>query len=215
MTPKQKHRWLIGKTAEYLKDYDGCFVECGVKQGTSSRIMAVELQRKGYLFDTWTGFPHYSKHDLPNNNRKNRLDSRVRNKKSFYKDCKKSLKKFGVFKYCTMIKGDICKTVPDFIKDKELVIDMIHIDTDLHDPAKVSIDTLYPFVMENGIILIHDYRDNKWPGIKKVVESFVTDHGWFLVDHNLTIGVKVAALLKIDPSDYKKYINDEWQKERF
>mgnify|MGYP004008114449 FL=1 len=89
MTPKQKHRWLVGATAEYLKYLDGCFVECGVKQGTSSRIMAEILQREGYLFDTWTGFPHCSEYDLPSPKRKSRLDRRVSSKKSVYKDCKR------------------------------------------------------------------------------------------------------------------------------
>jgi hypothetical protein len=214
MTPKQKHRWLVGATAEYLKYLDGCFVECGVKQGTSSRIMAEILQREGYLFDTWTGFPHYSEYDLPSPKRKSRLDRRVSSKKSVYKDCKRHLKKFGVFGLCTMIKGDICKTVPDFIKDKTLTVDMMHIDTDLHDPAQVSIDNFAPFISNTGVILVHDYGDSKWPGIKKVVESFANEQGWFLVDHNDTIGVKVAALTRIHPMEYQRYICDKFERER-
>ena len=212
MTPKEKHRWLVRETSKYLKYYNGCFVECGVKQGTSSRIMAEVLQRTGYLFDTWTGFPHYSKYDLPNSRRKRRLDSRVRNKKSFYKDCKRSLKKFGVLKYCTMIKGDICETVPEFVKDNSLVVDMLHIDTDLHDPASISLELFSPFLSENGIILMHDYGDCKWPGIKKVVDSFVNNNACFFIDHNSTIGVKVASLSKSDLELYSKYINRKWKR---
>ncbi len=211
MTPKQKHRWLVEKTALFVSNTDGCFVECGVKQGTSSRIMATVLRRRGYLFDTWTGFPHYSEHDIPNPRRKRRLDRRVNQTKSTYKECRATLKKGKVLKYCSMIRGDILGTVPKFVKHHSINIVMLHIDTDLYDPAQVSLKSFFPFVQDGGIVLVHDYGDGKWPGINKVVNSFITKTKCFFLDHNSTIDVKIAALSKIDLSTYFKYIVDQWK----
>lgn len=211
---KQKHRWLIGCIAEYINQStsDGVFVECGVKQGTSSRIMATTLGRKGYLFDTWQGFPHYSKHDIPagSENRKRRLDKRVRSQKSAYKDCINALKRHKVRDLCRLVKGDICKTVPRFVQDNDISICMMHIDTDLHDPALASLSSFHPLVMDGGIIVFHDYMDPKWPGIAKTVDNFVKQHNWGFIDMNQVMGLHAAAIIRGDHAPCLQHIEEKW-----
>jgi hypothetical protein len=212
LTDKQKHRWLIMETATFLSNYSGTFVECGVKQGTSSRIMATILNRKGYLFDTWSGIPHYSKYDYPDVKRKHKLQKRVVNRHSTYDDCLNHLKKYNVLQLCNMIKGDICKTVPGFVLNNSLHVDMMHIDTDLYKPAKVSLFSFYPFMEKHGIIVFHDYGDKLWPGIKKLVDAFVNDNDCFFLNCRKIIGIKAAIVSKSSLRSYNEYIRDKFER---
>ncbi len=177
MTPKQWHRYLIKKSAEYLynNSINGNFVECGVKQGSSSVIMARELKTKGYLFDTWHGFPHFHDVDVTHDRRKRQLEGRVNTGRDTFQECIDNLMNNGMMENCTMIRGDICKTVSSFIENNKLNINMLHIDTDLYEPAKVSLDLFLPMIVEGGIIYFHDYGDGHWPGIRKIVDELIDD----------------------------------------
>ena len=177
MTRKQAHRYLIDRLSKYIANFTdiGCFVECGVKQGTASAIMARNLKQKGFLFDTWRGFPSFSEVDAPTSSRRKRIKKRMHGK-SIKKDCVKNLKDHGVYDQCTLIEGDICKTVPEFIKDAAVIISMLHVDTDVYEPARVSLYSLWPFIHANGAVLLHDYSDKRWPGIKKLVDDFIKEN---------------------------------------
>jgi len=83
---------------------------------------------------------------------------------------------------------------------------MMHIDTDLYDPALVAIKEFYSYVVNNGIILFHDYKDKKWPGITKVVDDFVEEHSWSLVDMNKIFKVPVAAVVNGSSVSYNATI---------
>jgi hypothetical protein len=172
-TPKQWHRYYLNDAAKKVKENTrgGYFVECGVKQGTSSVIMSKALGRPGILFDTWSGFPGFSKEDIPTSGSKKRVKKRC-NRPSTKKDCIKNLKDHGVFSSCQMIQGDILKTVPNFNKN-ELSICMMHIDTDIYEPAKISLESFWNCMIDGGVIYLHDYKDKKWPGIQKAVDEFV------------------------------------------
>ncbi len=177
MTPKQWHRHMIKKSAEYLynNSIDGNFVECGVKQGSSSVIMARELKTKGYLFDTWHGFPHYHDIDVTHERRGRQLAERVKTGRDTYQECIDNLAQNDMMENCDMIRGDICKTVPSFVENNKLEINMFHIDTDLYEPAQISLESFFPLVVNGGIIYFHDYGDGHWPGIKKIVDELKND----------------------------------------
>ena len=131
--------------------------------------MATTLQRSGVLFDTWKGFPHFSKVDAYDERRKNKLKYRVKTGKKTKHDCVALLEKIGVMDICTMIQGDICKTVPDFAKSFNDSICLLHVDTDLYEPASVATEYFADHVVPGGIMFFHDYGYKRWPGIAKVV----------------------------------------------
>ncbi len=208
MTSKQWHRYFIRKSAQFIKEngIEGVFVECGVKQGTCSAIMAEVLQREGFLFDTWIGFPHFSSVDAFTDKRKKQLEKRVHNRKSTYEDCVDNLRNKKVLNYCHMIRGDICETVPDFsLLNKK--ISMIHIDTDLYEPAKISLSYLWKNVVPGGIVFFHDYGDKKWPGIKKLVDTFVRENSvsFYIFDSEKLFSCYLVKEFK-DIKSYLKYI---------
>jgi len=173
---KKMHRFLLEKTTDFVRSYlfDGCFIESGVKQGTSSVIMSKSLNKKGYLFDTWKNFPHFSKVDAFSEKRKQKLQKRVKSKYNTFDSCVSNLKTNEVDHLCKMIQGDICKTIPDFIKiNKDIPICFIHSDSDLYEPTKVTLKSCWPSLLNGGIIFVHDYGSRKWPGINKSINNFV------------------------------------------
>ena len=222
METKLKHRYLLRKMSEYIKDNDiggDCFVESGVKYGSASIVIAKALDRKGYLFDTWTNFPHFSKIDASDPKRISKLKKRVKGGKDTYKECKKNLSDGDVKDLCDMIKGDICKTIPEFVKNNKgkLSISLIHSDSDLHDPTDVTLQKLWPFLVDGGMILVHDYGTKQWPGIKKSVDKFLSDKDNVLtsfIDKNIS---QSFLIMRDDNSKYKddfkkmvKEVNDRF-----
>lgn len=172
-TTKQWHRHYLREISIAVKNNNirGSFIECGVKQGTSSVIMAKALERNGILFDTWAGFPGFSSQDITNKSSLKRTKKRC-NRPSTKEDCVKNLRENGVFDLCKMVQGDILKTVPVFNK-KNISICMMHVDTDIYEPAKVSLDYFWDIVSDGGVVFVHDYKDKKWVGIQKAVDEFV------------------------------------------
>lgn len=177
---KKRYRELVTGISKIISGSvipkNDVFVECGVKQGTSSAIIATQLGISGYLFDTWYGFPNFSDVDVHSENAKKKMRKRMRTASDTYNDCIGHLKKRGVYKQCTLIRGDILKTVPKFFEDIEkLSIAMLLIDTDLYEPAKISTELFWPHICNGGVVYFHDYGDIKWQGIKKVVDKLVAE----------------------------------------
>lgn len=57
-----------------------------------------------------------------------------------------------------LVQGDIRETVPNYIKEHpELKISLLHIDTDVYEPAKVGLECLYDKVVRGGLIVLDDY----------------------------------------------------------
>ena len=157
-TKKQWHRYFIEEIATIVSKYvnkdSDVFVECGVKQGSSSVRMGNRLGVKGYLFDTWHGFPNFSDLDVYHDKDRRQMETRIKRSSDTYQDCINNLAKNGELELYTMIKGDILETVPEFMKDiRKLSIIMMHIDTDLYEPAKVSLKSFWPFIKESGLFI--------------------------------------------------------------
>lgn len=55
------------------------------------------------------------------------------------------------------------------------VVAYAHIDLDLHDPIKSSLEFIYPRMVPGGVILFDDYGCPGCPGAKKAVDDFFAD----------------------------------------
>ena len=51
----------------------------------------------------------------------------------------------------------------------------VHIDVDLYEPTRDSIEFFYPLMNENGIILCDDYGFDTCPGAIKAIDEFLAD----------------------------------------
>ncbi len=222
MKTKLKHRYLLKKMSEYIVNNGiggDCFVESGVKYGNASIVIAQALQRKGYLFDTWSNFPHFSEFDAFTKQRRSKLKKRVKGGKNTYDECSKNLKEGGVENLCVMKKGDICEKIPKFVNNNkdDLFISLIHSDSDLYEPTKVTLKELWPYLVDGGMILIHDYGTKQWPGIKKSVDEFLVNKNnvfTIFIDKNIS---QSFIIMRDDNSQYKdsfkkmlKEVNDKF-----
>ena len=160
----------------------GEIVECGVFKGNSlmrwikfRSILENSFSRKIYGFDTFGSFPDAT------------IDEEVSQRDKFIKEAgSESVKKNDFFNYLEklnlnenifLIEGDIIKTVPDFIsKNKQIRISLLHIDVDLYEPTKVSLENFFPHVVKGGIVVLDDY--GAFPGANKAIEEFFEDKNY-------------------------------------
>lgn len=163
---KKEHRYRLLEAASKIKG-NGCFVECGVKNGSTAWRVVQVLRRPAFLFDTWARFEGFTSKD-GSRNRKRRLYKRDGSKRE--KICRAALRKHGVDDLCTMVKGDVRKTLPKFLSNQPEVC-FAHLDLDLYEPTKICLNSLWEFM--TGPIFIHDYDSSTWKGITECVNDFV------------------------------------------
>ncbi len=156
-------------------DVKGSVIECGVLRGfgimawaqLSSILEPVNLTRRIYGFDTFSGFPSVGEKDQSGFGKVDKGD--------LYSDCYDELTELiriydsnrylGHMKKVHLIKGDAIKTIPEFIQNnKHLVVSLLFLDFDLYEPTKVAIASFFPR-MPKGAVIAFDELDNPiWPG---------------------------------------------------
>ncbi len=157
-------------------DIGGEIVECGVFKGASlarfamfREIFTNPFSKKIIAFDTFGKFPQTKFKD----------DVKVR--KNFVKEAGENsiskpqllhvLKNKGITKWIELVKGDITKTVPAYIKKHpELKISLLNLDTDIYEPAVTILEHLYPRIVKGGVLIIDDY--GTFPGETKAVDEY-------------------------------------------
>ena len=155
-------------------DIPGSIVECGVFKGLSLirflnfRDLLDKKSKTVYGFDIFGKFP---KQIIKRDNKFALLhDSKIGvglNIKKLNNYLK--IKKFKNFK---LIKGQIEKTLPEIL-DKKIIkkISFLHLDLDVYEPTKFSLESLYNKVSKGGIILIDDY--SRVHGATKATNEFL------------------------------------------
>lgn len=155
----------------------GSVVECGVFQGFGTMTWAklsailepVNLMRKIYGFDSFSGFPSVSEMDRGSG------DSQFTQAGQLFADSREEITELskindstrflGHVPKVTLIKGDATQTIPEFVeKNPHLVVSLLFLDFDLYDPTKTALEYFVPR-MPKGAIIAFDELDNPlWPG---------------------------------------------------
>ena len=160
------------KLFEKTVDIEGDIIECGVFKGASlARLLTFRenlencLSRKIFGFDAFGRFPK-----AKNDKKSKRLILPF--EKGISKDELDFLLKEKKFRNFELIKGDIRKTLPIFLKkNSELKISLLHLDMDIYEPTKFALKILFHRIVKGGIILIDDY--NVVPGATKAIDEFL------------------------------------------
>lgn len=137
-----------------ITNLPGDIVELGVFKGTSLIRFATYREllenvnsRKIVGFDSFGEFPktNYEEDKLL---RQNFIDSA--GSSLSVNDLEECFKHKGI-KNVELVKGDILKELPLYIKNKpQLRISLLHIDTDIYEPAKMALEILYDKIVEGG-----------------------------------------------------------------
>lgn len=84
-----------------------------------------------------------------------------------------------------LVKGWIPDSFSEF--DFSPGIALLHIDVDLYEPYKASLEILWDFVLPGGLVILDEYdlgRDTeKWPGAKKAIDEFTAKKGIRIEKH--------------------------------
>ncbi len=74
-----------------------------------------------------------------------------------------------------LVQGNILETAPKYKADHpHLKIALLHIDTDVYEPAVTILEHFYPMMTRGGIIVLDDY--GTFPGETKAVDEFLQKH---------------------------------------
>jgi len=184
----------------------GDFVECGVYKGGNALIAAkifdmYKINKKVYLFDTFTGMTKPTKYDQRTSDQTPMITKYIQRRQKDYTDwayasieeVKENFKKVDLLKdNVIFIKGEVEKTLDQSINIPN-VISFLRLDTDWYESTKKELDILYNKLVSGGILVIDDY--GHFNGARKAVDEYFKKHPpapfLSLIDNGARIGVKV------------------------
>lgn len=154
----------------------GTIVECGIFKGPSLIRFATfrnlfnhHTKKKIIGFDVFGKFPKagYSGDKKLRTKFINEAGSSGISKEQLLK----ILRHKGLANTIELVKGDITKTVPKYVKSHpKLRISLLNLDTDLYEPAVTILEYLYPKLVKGGILILDDY--GVFPGETRAVDEF-------------------------------------------
>lgn len=160
--------WMLYQLLRLVKTVPGDTAECGVFQGASSYLMAkfvsVEtlIKRRHFIFDSFEGISspserdgqHWQEGDL---------------------SCAQDVVAQNLIEFVTNVsfhKG----WIPDrFIDIETRHFAFVHIDVDLYQPTKESMEFFYHRMSPGGIIVCDDYGYTNCPGATESIDEILAD----------------------------------------
>jgi O-methyltransferase len=184
-----KHRaFALMQAIRYIIEnkIPGDFIEFGVAKGGSAMLMALTLKSLGvedrdiYLYDLFGERPHYSEWDVEIQSGKSvgdyydlvdQGDKQAQRNWEFYsaEEVIGNLRTTGYIESrMHLIKGDVCDTLT---RSSHQQVALMRLDTDFYHSTKHELQTLYPKLVDRGVVVIDDY--GHWQGARKATEEFL------------------------------------------
>ncbi|MFC2188722.1 TylF/MycF/NovP-related O-methyltransferase [Fulvivirgaceae bacterium LMO-SS25] len=172
--PNQRYdrKFVAWQLAKYTSNLEGDTVECGVLRGATSYLICKTIDKRmkinHHIFDSFEGLSKPLNEDLPGSDRAfkwNEGDLSVPLEK-----VKDNLREFDFIKY---YKGWIPSK---FHEVEDLKFKFVHVDVDLYQPTKDSLDFFYSKLVPGGILLCDDYGFYTCEGANKAFNELVKEH---------------------------------------
>jgi O-methyltransferase len=149
------------------KKITGSIAEVGVYKGKfAAKVNQVFPNNKFYLFDTFEGF--HAK-DIAIEKEK-KLSDGLQDFSNTSVNIVLSKMKYPAL--CIIKKGYFPETATD-INDNFIFVSL---DTDLYQPILEGLQFFYPKLLKGGYIMIHDYNNPYYPGVKEAVHQYCFDN---------------------------------------
>ena len=145
--------------------------ECGVYQGEFAKHINYAFpHNKLYLFDTFEGF-----------DKKNAVSESSGGGYDYIKEgayflntsVELVLSKMRYPNNVIICKGVFPKTAEE-ITEKEFVF--VNLDFDLYMPTIAGLNFFYSRLVQGGVILVHDYYNPIYPGIRRAIDEFLVNY---------------------------------------
>lgn len=169
------------------RSIDGAVAELGVYQGElAAEINRLFPDRKIYLFDTFEGF--------------NERDIKIEKENQFSKGEIGQFNNTSIDIVCNRLpyqEQAIFKKgyFPDTTSGLNLKFALVSLDADLYQPIYEGLKFFYPNMNKGGYIIIHDYNNMQFAGVKMAVEQFCTEKHIFVVPlcdlHGTAVIIKI------------------------
>lgn len=158
------------------KDSEGAIIECGVYKGASfsrfsifRQLLANHPDKKLIAFDIFGEFPE-TQFEGDIELRQKFIDSSGASSIST-DQLQKVLEQKNVYHNIDIVAGDICETVPNYVKENpELKISLLNLDVDIYEPSVTILEELYPRISSGGVLILDDY--NTFPGETTAVDNY-------------------------------------------
>lgn len=142
---------------------DGDFYECGVFRGGSAAFISRCIAGSGkafHLFDTFAGMPETNRFKDPIHVKGDFSDTSLEEVKALV----------GHEDFVVYHPGFIPETFP-----KDAKIAFAHVDVDIYQSVKDSLEFIYPRMTQGGIILLDDYGHYTCAGARDATDEFFID----------------------------------------
>lgn len=156
--------WTIWQMASQAASLEGDFMEAGVFQGGTAKMLRLLAEKTGktlHLFDSFEGMEIADA----------KLDRHVSG--DFSETSLEGVQSVvGTPDFVHYHKGWVPQTFKG-LEDRRFCF--AHIDLDLHDGVRDSLEFLYPRMPKGGVIVSDDYGFASCPGARRAVDEFFAD----------------------------------------
>lgn len=171
-------RFMLVQVAEAVRGLEGSTAECGVFRGVGSGLICRALEGTygsedaHFAFDSFEGLPAPVERDL--------LD-----KDQWWTEGDLKSEEAGVaqllapFDHARIEVGWIPERF-DQVGDRSFRL--IHIDVDLHDPTRDSIEFFFPRLVHGGMMLLDDHGIVSCPGARAAAEEYFAKTGDAIIE---------------------------------
>ena len=154
---------LIINIKQVLEDnVAGDMAEIGVYRGNSAALLAHyarEYKRTVLLFDTFEGF---DSRDLVGIDESRLVE--------FTNTSLKEVRDLVGVERVKFVQGRFPQSIPPDLDASRFCL--VHIDCDLYEPTKAGLEFFYPRLSPGGLIIVDDYNNPYWDGIKLAVDEY-------------------------------------------
>jgi len=164
----------------HAAEIPGDVVECGVWRGGSSMmaaltLMALDVTRPLWLYDTFEGMTAPSEHDKPFQGTPDAAEAEYRRSLEWadasLQDVQANMANTGYpTELVRYVRGDIAQTLPAEMPDS---VALLRLDTDWYASTRHELEHLWPRLSPGGVLIIDDY--GHWEGARKAVDEFFAD----------------------------------------
>ena len=179
-----ERKFTLFNIARSLKHIPGDIAECGVFRAGSSFLMLTASDDPSNIkhfhgFDSFEGLSEPKDKDKVHNDHTFIWE---KNDMAVGENIAKANLE-GFKDRVTLYKGWIPERF-DEVKDKKF--SLVHIDVDLYEPTKQSLEFFGPRVQPGGMIVCDDYGSEACPGAKKAMDEYAAKHNNYVI--HLTTG---------------------------
>ena len=161
---------LVFNLSQVLSEgVSGDIAELGVYKGNSAVVLAHYARTHGrrlFLFDTFKGFEPV---DFISGGDRVLMEMQ---KSEFADTSLEEVRRLVGDRSVTYCSGRFPASATDEVDRSCFAI--VHLDCDLYEPTKAGLAYFYPRLSPGGLLILHDYSNPYWEGVRRAVDEFVT-----------------------------------------